>query len=403
MTTPQTLAAEPAHVRAAPPHPNPYPYYGRLAREQPVFRDEVNGWWVVASAAAVNEVLSSEVCLTRPPGDPVPTAIRAGPMAEIFGRLVRIRNDEARNRLKIAVAAALRGLDPGTVADLTRARAAELDAELGLPLDENKTTQFMFALPVQVTAQLLGIPRERYREIMSWLGDHGVATASAATGVPAPDAALFARGNHAAQALIDLVGALRKNSGAGGPLLDALAQEARRAGCDDDADVIANAIGYLLQGYVATASLIGLTLLALARRPSLRAQVEANRALLREVIQEVLRCDPTTNSTFRFMARSGVIAGQEMQQGDMIIVLIAAANRDGALNPEPDRFDISRQDRKYLEFGGGAHACPADKFAPLIAMVAIDHLLTRGIAFERLESSLSYAASGHIRTPLFKR
>jgi cytochrome P450 len=57
MTTPRTLAAEPAHVRAAPPHPNPYPYYGRLAREQPVFRDEVNGWWVVASAAAVNEVL----------------------------------------------------------------------------------------------------------------------------------------------------------------------------------------------------------------------------------------------------------------------------------------------------------------------------------------------------------
>jgi cytochrome P450 len=58
-----------------------------------------------------------------------------------------------------------------------------------------------------------------------------------------------------------------------------------------------------------------LTLLALARRPSLRAQVEANRALLREVIQELLRCDPTTNSTFRFMSRNGVIAGQDMQQG----------------------------------------------------------------------------------------
>jgi hypothetical protein len=39
MMTTQTLKAEPPHVRAAPPHPNPYPYYGRLAREQPVFRD----------------------------------------------------------------------------------------------------------------------------------------------------------------------------------------------------------------------------------------------------------------------------------------------------------------------------------------------------------------------------
>jgi cytochrome P450 len=403
MTTNDTIVAEPAHVRAAPPHPNPYPYYGRLAREQPLFRDEVNGWWVVASAAAVNEVLTSELCLTRPPGDPVPATLREGPMAEIFGRLVRLRNDETRGRLKIAVAAAMRSLDLRTVADLTRARAAELDAELGLPLDQNKITRFMFALPVQVTAQLLGIPRQRYGDMMSWLGDYGVATASAATGVPAPDAALFARGHRAAQALIDLVGALKNNPGAGGPLLDALAQEARRAGCDDEADIIANAIGYLLQGYAATASLIGLTLLALARHPSLRAEVEANRALLRQVIQEVLRCDPTTNSTFRFIARDGVIAGQQMRQGDMIIVLIAAANRDGALNPEPDRFDISRKDRKYLEFGAGAHACPADKFAPLIAMIAVDHLLTRGIPLERLESSLSYAASGHIRTPLFKR
>jgi cytochrome P450 len=58
---------------------------------------------------------------------------------------------------------------------------------------------------------------------------------------------------------------------------------------------------------------------------------------------------------------------------------------------------------KYLEFGAGAHACPADKFAPLIAMIAVDHLLTRGIPLERLELSLCYAASGHIRTPLFKR
>jgi cytochrome P450 len=152
-------------------------------------------------------------------------------MAEIFGRLVRIRNDETRGRLKTAVVAALRSLDLGAVADLARARACELDAELGLPLDENKTTQFMFALPVQVTAQLLGIPRERYRDVMSWLGDYGVARASAATGVPAPDAALFARGNHAAQALIDLVGGLGNGGGARGPLLDALALEARRAGC----------------------------------------------------------------------------------------------------------------------------------------------------------------------------
>jgi cytochrome P450 len=400
MATTRTQVADPQHVRAAPSHPNPYPYYGRLAREQPLFRDDANGWWVAASAAAVNDVLGNDLCLTRPPVGAMPAALH-GAAAEIFGRIVRLRDDEMHGFMKDAVAAALHGLDLDIVAGLTRARAAELDDELGLPLDEAKTTRFMFALPVQVIARLLGIPRERYGDVVSWLGDYVAAVSSAATGIPAPDAARFARGHDAAQALIDLIDGLGSNER--GPLLNALVQQAQRAGCTDPADITANAIGYMFQGYAATAALIGLTLLALARRPELRAQVEADRALLRQVIEEVLRLDPTTNSTYRFLARDGVIAGQKMRQGDMIIALIAAANRDPALNPEPDLFDITRQNRKYLEFGAGAHACPADKFAPLIAMIAVDHLLTCGIPLEQLESCLSYVASGHLRIPLFGR
>jgi cytochrome P450 len=130
--------------------------------------------------------------------------------------------------------------------------------------------------------------------------------------------------------------------------------------------------------------------------------VKSDRKLLGQIILEVVRCDPTTNSTLRFMARDGVVAGQAMQRGDLIIVLIAAANRDPALNRHPDQFDVMRPDRKYLEFGAGPHACPADKFATLVALIAVDHLLTLEIPFDRLEDSLSYAVSGHIRTPLFK-
>jgi cytochrome P450 len=402
MTT-AVLNADPPHARAAPPHPDPYPWYGGLARERGFFRDEGNNWWVAASAAAVREVLTSELCLTRPLSEPIPAGLRDGAVAGIFGRLVRLRDDELHGRLKHAVTAALRGLDLRHVAKLTRTRSSELDGEIGLPFDPAKTTRFMFALPVQIVAQLLGIPRERFNDIMGWLGDYGAAAAAAGTNIPVPTPELIARGHRGAQALLDLVTALKADDARRGPLLDALVKEAGRAGCDDDNDIVANAIGYMIQGYGAMASLIGLTLLALARRPALLAEVGADRKLLRPLIQEVCRFDPSTNSTFRFMARDGEIAGCRLRQGEMIIVLLAAANRDPALNPDPDRFDLARADRKYLEFGTGAHACPADKFAPLIVEVAVDHLLTRGVPLEQLESSLSYAASGHIRTPLFGR
>lgn len=409
ISAPQAPAPEfaayqpPAHVRAAPSHPDPYPYYGRLARERPFFRDEANDWWVAASAAAVTEVLTSQICLTRPLSEPIPEALRGGAAAEIFGRLVRLRDDETRRKLKDAVTSALRSLDLAEVAALARRRAAELDDELGPTLDETRTTQFMFALPVQIVAQLLGIPRERFGEIMGWLGAYGTAAAAAGTGIPALTPELLASGHQGAQALFDLARVVGKDDAQRGPLFEALLRDARRLGCDDERDVIANALGYMVQGFASMASLIGSTLLALAHRPELFRQVDADRKLLRPLIQEVARCDTVSSSTFRFMARDGEIAGQELRRGDLIIVLLAAANRDPALNPEPDRFDIARTDRKSLEFGAGAHACPADKVAALIVEIAVDHLLTRGVPLARLEASLSYAASGHVRTPLFKR
>ena len=242
------MSAEPRHVRAAPSHHDPYPYYGRLAREHAFFRDDANGWWVAASAAAVREVLTRDECSTRPRGEAVLSSLAGGPVAEIFGRLVRLRDDPARNPLKTAVTAALRALDLHHVVALVRARAGELNVELGLPLDAAKTTRFMFALPVHVIARLLGIPDDRHADVIVWLGDYGAATAAAVTGTPAPNAALFDKGHRGAQALLDLMSAIAKEPGRRGPLLEALMRDAAQAGCNDDRDIIANAIGYMIQG-----------------------------------------------------------------------------------------------------------------------------------------------------------
>ena len=64
----------------------------------------------------------------------------------------------------------------------------------GPALDEAWIMRFMFALPVQVVAQLLGIPEERFDDTMGWLGDYGAAAAAAGTGIPAPTPELVAAG-----------------------------------------------------------------------------------------------------------------------------------------------------------------------------------------------------------------
>jgi cytochrome P450 len=158
----------------------------------------------------------------------------------------------------------------------------------------------------------------------------------------------------------------------------------------------------MAQGFAGTSALIGSTLVALARHPGVLAAARRDRALLGQVIQEVLRFDPVTHSTLRFVARDGFVAGQAMQANDMIIVTLAAASRDPALNPDPDRFDIFRDHRRYLEFGAGVHACPSGLLATMIAEAAVNELLDRGTEVDSLGARVTYRPSAHVRMPVFR-
>ena len=139
----------------------------------------------------------------------------------------------------------------------------------------------------------------------------------------------------------------------------------------------------------------------MARNDDAREAVTRDRRLLAELVQEVLRRDPVTQSTPRFVTEDTEIAGQSMRAGDMIIVSLAAANRDPAFNAEPNRFVLERKDRRYLEFGAGAHACAGVQIARLIAEIAIELLLERKIDLSGIGKQVSYRPSAHIRMPVF--
>ena len=150
--------------------------------------------------------------------------------------------------------------------------------------------------------------------------------------------------------------------------------------------IVANGIGFLFQAYDATAGLIGNTLLALASHPDVHPGRRRSRPPA-AVIDEVLRYDPPVQNTRRFLSRAGAIAGQEMHEGDAILVVLAAASRDPSANPHPDRFDISRVDRRLFTFGAGIHACPGASLATTIAQAGIAQLLASGADPARLANT----------------
>jgi cytochrome P450 len=127
--------------------------------------------------------------------------------------------------------------------------------------------------------------------------------------------------------------------------------------------------------------------------------VTADAGLLGQAIQETLRYDPPVQNTRRFVARDGVVEGHEMKEGDGILVVLAAASRDPAANPNPDRFDLFRKDRRTFTLGAGVHACPGESLATTIAQAGIERLLLAGLDLERFAETRTYRVSVNGRIP----
>jgi cytochrome P450 len=376
---------------AAVTHPDPYPYYADLAAHRPLYRDDALRLWVASSAAAVTAVLASDLCRVRPPAEPVPRALLGSPAGELFGHFVRMNDGPGHCPFKGALATVLDALDPARIAEPSRRWARALADALGSDANPARLANFAYRLPVMSIATLLGVPEEDLEGTALWTQRF---VAAATPGCP-PEA--LERGKEAAGQLLDLFRSLL--DGPTGGLLASLAAEARRVGRGDETVIAANGIGLMFQAYDATAGLIGNTLAALGRDGGLRERAAADAEVLGQIVLETLRFDPPVQNTRRFVARDGVVAGAAMRENEAILVVLAAANRDPAANPDPDRFDPFRTDRRLFTFGAGGHACPGERLATTIARAGVEALLRAGVDTERFAGALAYRPTANLRIP----
>jgi len=373
-------------------HPDPYAYYADLVAHKPLYYDDRLKLWVASSAGAVTDVLTNNLCRVRPATEPVPEALLGSPAAEIFRHLVRMNDGERHDPSKQAVAAALASIDAVRVAQQGGKWAQFLLDESGSKFIPEDLTRFAFHLPVYVMGSLLGVPPDMLSQAALWMSDFTRCLA------PASSPEQVERGKSAAGHLLKMFHALLAREDG---LLGILAREMKRSGRGETDVIVANGIGFLSQPYEVTAGLIGNTLLALASRLEIRNQVASDPNLLRPVIQEVLRYDSPVQNTRRFLAQDGLVAGKKMKAGDVILVILAAANRDPSVNPDPGLFDVFRKERRIFTFGVGPHACPGEALATTIAKAGVERLIVSGGALDRLTETMTYRASANTRIPLF--
>jgi hypothetical protein len=142
-------------------------------------------------------------------------------------------------------------------------------------------------------------------------------------------------------------------------------------------EVVANANLLLVAGHETTTTLIGNGVLALLRHPDQLQKLKENPSLIPTAIEEFLRYDSPVQFTNRLAKEDVPLGGKTIRKGQFVFLFLAAANRDPAHFPDPDRLDVTRPAQKHVAFGLGHHFCLGAPLARLEAQIAFSTLLRR--------------------------
>jgi cytochrome P450 len=158
-------------------------------------------------------------------------------------------------------------------------------------------------------------------------------------------------------------------------------------------------------GNETTTRLIGWTGKVLAEHPDQRRMIVEDRSRVPNAIEELLRYEAPSPVQARYVTKDVEHHGQVVAEGNAMVILTAAANRDERHFPDPDRFDITRTIDHHLSFGYGIHFCLGAALARLEGRVALDEVIARfpewDVDWANAEQAHTSSVRGWEKLPVF--
>jgi cytochrome P450 len=133
----------------------------------------------------------------------------------------------------------------------------------------------------------------------------------------------------------------------------------------------------LIAGHETTTNLIASGILALLQHPDQLEALRGDPSLYSSAVEEFLRYDSPFQSVPRTITEDCELRGQRLQKGQLVYVMLGAANRDPAQFAYPEKLDIRRKGNKQIAFGYGIHHCLGAALARLEAPIALRRLIER--------------------------
>jgi cytochrome P450 len=361
---------------------NPYPVYHQLREQAPVYWCEAWGAWVITRHDDVLEVMRDHkrfssagrvTYLLRQLPESARQQVAALERHYEMGlghsdppdhtRLRSLLNRDFTPRMVEARRARVTEVADGLIDGVLASGQMDIINDLAYPL------------PATIIAEMIGAPREDIALFREWA--MAINSLFEKGGRISETSAITAQDNlHVMKDYITRLAEMRR-SAPQDDLISRLATAEHESDRLTLVELVSTAVTFFVAGHETTTNLIGNGMLALLQHPTQLRHLRDNPSLISAAVEEILRYEPSVPRGWRIATQDVSLRGQVIPQGSLVFPILAAANRDPAHFPDPDRFDIQREGNKQIAFGYGIHFCLGAPLARIEGAVVLTTILKR--------------------------
>lgn len=348
----------------------PFHWYQKMQQEKPVFFDPnftlnwgPQGAWQVFRHQDVQKILTNYEAFSS---ESMPK-IEQSPISNGI-----INTDPPRHKLLRKIIS--KAFIPSVVAKLEPWIREQCQERLSVVLEKGEMEfmqDFAIPIPVSVITKLLGVPMKDYNQVHKWANELIFDPDEMETGAES-----FFRTQQEQSMYFEALIKEREQH-----LQDDLLSHLIQAEVDGEklslADLISFCIVLLAAGNETTTNLLGNMVLTFTEQPELQTHLLERPQDIPLAIEETLRYRSPVQSLFRLATKDIKLAGHKIKKGDYVIVWLGSANHDPQVFPNPEIFDMHRNNRSQVSFGHGIHYCIGEPLAKLEAKIALEVLFQK--------------------------
>jgi cytochrome P450 len=361
---------------------DPYPTYRRMRDEAPVYYSETYDFYALSRHADVTAAYKDFETFSSSRGVDLNT-IKNGFMNRADmppPQLIIMMDPPDHNRLRVLVSRVFTPRAIGSMEPMVRNIITGFLDQVD-PTKFDVVADWSEKFPVEIICTMLGVPEESRQQIKKWL-DRSLHRAPGEIGVSEDG---MNAGMEAGLFYYDLV--LKKRENPGDDMISRLIETeiAREDGTTtalDDVEIVGFVSLLGGAGAETVTKLVGNAPVCFADNPDQWQKVLDDPEKIPGAVEELLRYHPPAQYVCRYTLKDVTLHGVTIPAGKPVLLINGAASRDERVYPDPDAFDIERDQGQNIGFGYGVHSCLGAALARMESRIALELMRERMPRFD---------------------